>query len=718
MTRFLLLLAALCVTRLPAEEPAADPPVYEEVTPPARLEHIQLLGPRRVYLPTAHFRLTFPRRPYPLPDLPEEGTRDLTATLHLRHQSADLTATQSIPLSFRPNGQLHNVHVLNLEVELTDWPDGDVTAHVRLPELPEEANLLPPPLTFRIVRETLDTIAPEHHDEMHAWLDDANQLSTIWGKRPLWPTLDQALTQPDDPWENLRGFLLRAYENPQLQRHQPYTLYIPESLDLSEPVPLMILLHGSGGDYRNLIADYAAGQRFETHPMLIANAGAFPNLEFRHLALNNVEWIIEDVARKYRIDRDRIYAQGISLGGRGVLDLAAHLPDRFAAVSSQGTYGIHRTLLDPLHAAQTDPVAYQLAARNDIRTWMPNLATTPVEMVFGWSDTSTRPVGALAIAAVLQTLGNRVVERGFDLGHNLTLPDYDWASTREWFLQHQKDRWPLRLHFRVANLRHNRYAWIRVDALHDYTGVGEVRARIGPDMQLVLETHNIAKLTYLPPPIIHERASQFPAGVQVFHFDPQGQPLPAPPDDPNGPAKHPGQSGPLWNFFGDPFLIVWDDTIEDPAIRHRLQNWANNTARLQTAPGPHTLPVTPVSSVEPDALQTHNILWFTTPDSTHSWRETIPVPLPEAAKDILNQERINLLALRPSPWADNHMVLVAEDRGGQFTNLLQMHFFQEHLQPDWVIVQGRVPLAAGSYNHDWTPGPMTTESYITRILTR
>ncbi|MCH8511105.1 MAG: hypothetical protein LAT83_05575 [Kiritimatiellae bacterium] len=699
-----------------------ETPVYEEVPPLQRLDHIRVRGPRRVTEDEARFLVELPRRTYPIETLEEEEQTEVTAHLRIRHLSADLEISKDVTLRFLPTGQITGGMGNSMEVDLADWPDGEAEARFVLPGLPEESDIPAPPLAFRIVREAVAAIAEEHRPEMDAWIEDANRLTTIWGKRPLWPALDHALAQTESPWEGLRGFLLRAYFNPQLERMQPYTLYVPEALDLSEPAPLMILLHGSGGDYRNLVADYAAGQRFEEHPMLIANAGAFPNLEFRHLALNNVRWIIEDVSNKYGVDRDRIYVQGISLGGRGTLDLAALLPDVFAAVSSQGTYGIHRTLMDPLHAVHADPVAYQLAARNDIRTWMPNLATTPVEMVFGWSDTSTRPVGALAIASVLETLRYRVVERGFDLGHNLTLPDYDWASTREWFLNHRKERWPRQLQFRVANLRHNRFAWIRVDALHDYTGVGEVKARILADNTLALETRNVARLTYLPPPMMHEIAETFPDGMRVFHFDRENRPLETSPDAMEGPQKHPGQSGPLWNFFSDPILIVWDDSDEDENTRSRLQMWAANASRSGATPGPVNFPVKAASEVTPEDRRERNLYFITFPESEHTWREAIPLALPEKAEEVRTAaaeegRATSLFALRPSPWADNRLVIVAEGVG-HLPSIDHIHYFQEHLQPDWVILQGRTPIAAGSYNHDWSPGPMTTENFITRLLTR
>lgn len=686
--------------------------VYKDIPPLQRLEAVRLRGPRRLVGPGASILVETPGNVAILP--PENGADTLQVPLRARHPGSGATVEAEVAVSLDSEGRSRGPFSRIVELDLSAFPDGEVIVEL---ELPDPATR-PPPLAFLIVREAFAAVAEKHRPEMEAWIQDANQLNTIWGKRPLWPNLDRALARPDHPHSGLRGFLLRAYWNPQLERMQPYTLYVPESLDLDEPAPLMVLLHGSGGDYRNLVADYAAGQRFEENPVLIVNAGAFRNLEFRHLALNNVRWILEDVASKYKVDPDRIYAQGISLGGRGVLDLAANLPDTFAAVSSQGTYGVHRTLLDPWHAMTVDRTAFGLAARNDIRTWLPNLGTTPVEMVFGWNDASTRPAGALAISTTLQTHGNQVVERGFDLGHNLTLPEYDWATTRAWFLRHRKERWPRRLHFRVANLRHNRFAWIQVEALHDYSGVGEVRARIGPERELLLETGNVARLRYFPPPLVHQAATVFPTEPRLYHFDEAGNPV-EPPESADTPRwrKHPGQSGPLWNVFSDPFLLVVDSSL-DPESVAALRQWAERNAMSDAAPGPFRFTVKEDRELTETERETRNLIFFTRRESEHPWRDLIPLELPAKAETLRKEKDHALLAVRPSPWSDHRLVMIAELNGGPAISIAHHWFFQEHLQPDWLMLSGREVLAAGAYTHNWTAGPMTTDNFVTRILTQ
>lgn len=41
---------------------------------------------------------------------------------------------------------------------------------------------------------------------------------------------------------------------------------------------------------------------------------------------------MDEIVEKYKVDKDRIYLTGLSMGGYGTWSLAAYTPDRFAAV--------------------------------------------------------------------------------------------------------------------------------------------------------------------------------------------------------------------------------------------------------------------------------------------------------------------------------------------------------------------------------------------------
>lgn len=569
-------------------------------------------------------------------------------------------------------------------------------------------------------------------EEILTWLDEANEQQPIWGWRPTWTNLLLAIDNPEDPFANLRGFVLRSYDNPQLERRQPYTMYIPHALDLKQPQPLLVVLHGSGGDYRNIISDEAAGQRYEKFPMLVANAGAFRNQEFRHMALNDVRWVVEDVKRKYNVDASRIYVQGISLGGRGTLELAALLPDVFAAGSSHGTYGLNDDAVDPFHLLTSDAVAAHLSLRSDMRTFLPNLRNTPMEIVFGWKDDTTPAGGALMLAAGIREAGGMVVERGFNTTHNISLPDYDWASTREWLLKHKLEPKPLTVKHRVTNLRFNTNRWVTVHELQEYAVVGSVEGNYNPETKaLTVKALNIAAATFAPPgPIesiiangqVVELTTPRVSATLLFTNTRAGQriglldkPLVA-----DNAAKRPGISGPMWDVFSEPFTFVYGGS-DDAAARERLKKSAEFAADWDMAFGGDKFASVAFESLTESQKRSRNLIAFLTPADVAKLYEQPGKLWPDTPA----QATIRM-ALRPSPFASDRSILIVELSEKEPVNIHDLGWWDAALHTDWLlatVVQRTEPtrrrqrvrelrlLQAGMYDHHWNVGARTAADY-------
>lgn len=583
--------------------------------------------------------------------------------------------------------------------------------------------------TFRVMPRLLDGLPSAQREEVATWIDDWNENLPIWGKVPAWRNLTALLarlekgeTMKEDPFAAMRGFVLRSYFNPQWQRRQAYTAYVPESLDLSQEQPLLIVLHGSGGDYRNIVADEAAGQRFENFPMLVANAGAYRNQEYRHMALNDVKWIIEDMAAKYKVDRSRIYLQGISLGGRGTMELAALMPDTFAAVSAQGSYGIQSALADPGLLLQYDPVALAYAARSDIRTWLPNLRNTPVELIIGMQDDTTPPAGQLLFGELLKSHGTTVRVREFATGHNISMPDYDWASTREWMLTHRKNPEPHEVFHRVSNLRYGRNAWVHVRALTDYAGIGEVQATYEPDtrtLQLALRNVTLVSL-HLPGPVEQvvfggkTMAPKLAAGevLHVFIKDGQAQFSTGAVDFDRALAsfKRAGVSGPMWDVFSERVVYVYDTSMGE-AVTERLKTSAKRSAEWDVAFGDPSLPVLADTELTDDLRRNANVIYFTAAGGRSLADERLL--LPQAVETLAKDRQADFrAALRPSPWRkDGYLLLVQVDAADPIA-LHAMGWWDAGMQADWIVGKrtvsargrGRVEfVAAGAYGANWTP---------------
>jgi predicted peptidase len=114
-----------------------------------------------------------------------------------------------------------------------------------------------------------------------------------------------------------------------------YLLSLPAGYETSDRRwPLMLFLHGSGESGESLAKVKAYGP-----PKLIAqNERAFPCIVVspqspgRGWNPDYLAALLDDVCATYRVDPERIYLTGLSMGGYGTWMLAAAQPDRFAAI--------------------------------------------------------------------------------------------------------------------------------------------------------------------------------------------------------------------------------------------------------------------------------------------------------------------------------------------------------------------------------------------------
>jgi len=120
-----------------------------------------------------------------------------------------------------------------------------------------------------------------------------------------------------------------------------YLLYLPPKYqDTKEKWPLMLFLHGAGERGPDL-------EKLTVHgpPKLIAKEGkTFPFVVVSpqcpedgswssELQLDALDGLLDDILSRYRIDKDRVYLTGLSMGGFGTWGLAFRHPDKFAALA-------------------------------------------------------------------------------------------------------------------------------------------------------------------------------------------------------------------------------------------------------------------------------------------------------------------------------------------------------------------------------------------------
>ena len=117
-----------------------------------------------------------------------------------------------------------------------------------------------------------------------------------------------------------------------------YLIQLPEGYEASGAAdrrwPLLVFLHGAGERGSNLDLVKKHGP-----PKLIAEGRRFPAIVLSPQCPEDGWWtnepvmeLIDHAEATYRVDADRIYLTGLSMGGYGTWHFASFAPKRFAAI--------------------------------------------------------------------------------------------------------------------------------------------------------------------------------------------------------------------------------------------------------------------------------------------------------------------------------------------------------------------------------------------------
>lgn len=141
----------------------------------------------------------------------------------------------------------------------------------------------------------------------------------------------------------------KTYEFKEAKKDMEYALYVPGAYDKEKKWPLIIALHGLGGNPQQFIKTRGLTQEAEKRGYIVAAPMGYnergwygQNVRFggktddpanlRELSEKDVMNVLGIVKKEYSIDPDRVYLMGHSMGGGGTLHLAIKFPEEWAAL--------------------------------------------------------------------------------------------------------------------------------------------------------------------------------------------------------------------------------------------------------------------------------------------------------------------------------------------------------------------------------------------------
>jgi poly(3-hydroxybutyrate) depolymerase len=193
----------------------------------------------------------------------------------------------------------------------------------------------------------------------------------------------------------------KTYDFKEAGKEMEYALFVPSKYDKEKKAPLILALHGLGGNPQQFMRSRGLTDQAEKHGYIVAAPMGYNERgwygarvlgkgkgkgksndpeNLSELSEKDVMNVLEIVKKDYSVDPDRIYLMGHSMGGGGTWHLGIKYPDIWAGLA---------------------PIAPAIFRQP---TDLDKIKHVPVILVQGAKDTLTRPESARRWAEQMKTL--------------------------------------------------------------------------------------------------------------------------------------------------------------------------------------------------------------------------------------------------------------------------------------------------------------------------
>ncbi|WP_232101261.1 prolyl oligopeptidase family serine peptidase [Gimesia panareensis] len=559
----------------------------------------------------------------------------------------------------------------------------------------------------------------------------------------------EALAANKKPWSTRKGKLALGYVSAVDNSVQPYGVIVPENYDPAQPIRLDVVLHGSsrpvGMSELRFIARFDEGDEkrtsapdkpyIELHPL-----GRVENC-YRWAGETDVFEAIEDVCRRYNIDRRRIVLRGMSMGASGTWHLGLKHPDYFVAIGPYCGY------VDTHHFSETPlknfvkvgplPPHQELGLHMlDSIDYAANAGVVPAIACIGEKDVFFQ-------AHVL--MGKAMQQEGLTMvnlispgtGHVIDPVTHAEQMRRiGLYVDKGLDRRPQQLRFVTWTLKYNRCHWLEVLGLQQHYAKAVIAAHLHDDEIDITELQNITRFA-----IDISRLSKVPQKLRigktelslssaittrtrkiVIERKENVWSL----EDRKGKSprtgKRPGMQGPIDDAFSSPFLCVrgtgqpWNAAVQaysNASLKRFADEWQHYFRG--------ELPIKNDTDVTEEDIRTRNLILFGDPGSNSMIAKVLSdLPLEWSRNKLRlgNQDYPAgnhvpaLIAPNPLAGANGRYVVLNSGHTFREAELAKLNYLLFPRWGDWAVLQiapsykGSTPikenvLHAGYFDEQW-----------------
>jgi hypothetical protein len=534
----------------------------------------------------------------------------------------------------------------------------------------------------------------------------------------------EALAANRKPWSTRKGKLALGYVSQVDNSVQPYGLIVPKTYDAARSIRLDVVLHGStrpvGLSELRFISRFDEGDEkpttapdksfIELHPL-----GRVENC-YRWAGETDVFEAIEDVCRRYNIDRRRIVLRGMSMGASGTWHLGLKHPDRFVALGPYcGYVDTHQFSETPLkNFIKVGPLpAHQELGLHmlDSIDYAANAGVVPAIACIGEKDVffQAHVIMGKAMRKEGLTMTN-LISPG--TGH--VIDPITHAEQMRRISLHVTpglNRQPQKLRFVTWTLKYNRCHWLEVLGLHQHYARAEISAQLRDDVVEIAEPQNITRfairtsqLSITPKMLrvgttelaLSKKVAANPKGIVVARTGKRWS-LVGEADNLPLAGKRPGLQGPIDDAFTSPFLCVrgtgkpWNAAAHAYAAAS-LKRFADEWHHYFRG----ELPIKNDTDVTAEDIRTRNLILFGDPGSNKYIAKVLPhLPL-KWSKETLrfgnrdypaNNHIPALIAPNPLAGAEHRYVVLNSGHTFREKELASLNYLLFPRWGDWAVLQ-------------------------------
>lgn len=546
--------------------------------------------------------------------------------------------------------------------------------------------------------------------------------------------LAQAFARSQNPFASPRGYVRMGFLSRLDDTAQPYELFVPPAYrDAGEQRwPLLITLHGhsgNAGDYfrntfglsrppsQTLVAHGRHGIEPTQGPMFVVGPTGRGQSQYRYAGEEDILEVIADVSQRFRIDPNRIYITGGSMGGTGAAYMPFRHPGMFAASAALAGYHDQRVRSDT-HQDSLDSIEQFLRAERSDVDWAVNAQHLPMLLIRGTMDVplpwTTRLVDRLS------ELHYRYEHRQPVSRHNVWTENYADGAIFRWFAPHRLPTHPRDVRFVTARERHQDAWWVQDVTREAPDEFARVSARIERDGTLAVTTEHTSSLTLAPSDAGAALSARIDGdlvqGLSPLHLARDGtghwqlvNEVPVRP-------KHMHVSGPIRDVYNEPLLfVIGTHDLSHTWINEEVaREWANPLGWTMQYPIVRDVDVT-------QAMIRDKTLVLVGPPASNSvlaaMSDRLPIYLTQHSvvlgSTTYSGPEVGTVFVAPNPDAPDHSLLVI---AGVTPFGTWRSLFLPDLLPDYVVFNeamapardtfamggtGAAYLATGFFDMDW-----------------